>query len=88
MRNPVGHYAQQYNLGQYAPIDEYAMLLLISRLLTCYNGQNDEFTEDDLSNLFLAYMTCRNERLAFIKSFPNNQMTVDKFVKTFMPVYL
>ena len=79
VKNPIGRYAQQYNLGEYALIDEYAMLLLISRLLTCYNGRNDELTEDDLSNLFLAYMLCCDERLALNK---------DKFVEAFMPGYL
>ena len=42
VKNPVGQYAQQYNLGNYALIDKYAMLLLISKLLTCYNGRNEE----------------------------------------------
>ena len=88
VKNPVGRYAQQYNLGEYALIDEYAMLLLISRLLTCYNGRNDELTEDDLSNLFLAYMLCCDERLALNKTLPNNKMTADKFVEAFMPGYL
>ena len=64
------------------------MLLLISRLLTCYNGRNDELTEDDLSNLFLAYMLCCDERLALNKTLPNNKMTADKFVEAFMPGYL
>ena len=88
VKNPIGRYAQQYNLGEYALIDEYAMLLLISRLLTCYNGRNDELTEDDLSNLFLAYMLCCDERLALNKTLPNNKMTADKFVEAFMPGYL
>ena len=88
VKNPVGRYAQQYNLGEYALIDEYAMLLLISRVLTCYNDRNDELTEDDLSNLFLAYMLCCDERLALNKTLPNNKMTADKFVEAFMPGYL
>ena len=88
VKNPVGRYAQQYNLGEYALIDEYAMLLLISRLLTCYNGRNDELTENDLSNLFLAYMICCDERLALNKTLPDNKMTAEKFVEAFMPGYL
>lgn len=86
VKNPVGRYAQQYNLGEYALIDEYAMLLLISRLLSCYNGRNDELTEDDLSNLFLAYMLCCDERLALNqKKLPDNKMKADEFVEAFMP---
>ena len=85
VKNPVGRYAQQYNLGEYALIDEYAMLLLISRLLTCYNGRNDELTEDDLSNLFLAYMLCCDERLALNQELPDNKMKADEFVEAFMP---
>lgn len=88
VKNPIGQYAQKYNLGEYALIDEYAMLLLISKLLTCYNGRNDELSEDDFSNLFLAYMLCCDERLALNKNIPNNQMTADEFVKAFMPGYL
>lgn len=88
VKNPVCRYAQQFNLGEYALIDEYAMLLLISRLLTCYNGRNDELTMNDLSNLFLAYMLCCDERLVFNMSLPNNQMEAEEFVKTFMPAYL
>ena len=86
VKNPIGRYAEQYNLGEYALIDEYAMLLLISRLLTCYNGRNEELSEDDLSNLFLAYMLCCDERLALNqKKSPNNNMTADEFVEAFMP---
>jgi len=85
VKNPVGQYALQYNLGNYALIDKYAMLLLISRLLTCYNGRNDELTEDDLSNLFLAYMLCCDERLALNKKLPNNNMKADEFVESYMP---
>lgn len=88
VKNPVGRYAQQYNLGEYALIDEYAMLLLISRLLTCYNGRNDELTEDDLSDLFLAYMICCDERLALVQKLPDNKMKADDFVEAFMPSYL
>lgn len=85
VKNPVGRYAQQYNLGEYALIDEYAMLLLISRLLTCYNGRNDELTEDDLSDLFLAYMISCDERLALVQKLPDNKMKADDFVEAFMP---
>lgn len=88
VKNPVGRYAQQYNLGEYALIDEYAMLLLISRLLTCYNGRNDELTEDDLSDLFLAYMICCDERLALVQKLPDNKMKANDFVEAFMPGYL
>lgn len=84
VKNPVGRYAQQYNLGEYALIDEYAMLLLISRLLTCYNGRNDELTEDDLSDLFLAYMISCDERLALVQKLPDNKMKADDFVEAFM----
>lgn len=85
VKNPVGQYAQQYNLGNYALIDKYAMLLLISRLLTCYNGRGDELTEDDLSNLFLAYMLCCDERLAMNQKLPNNNMKAEEFVESYMP---
>lgn len=85
VKSPVFEYAQQYNLGEYLLIDEYAMLLLISRLLSCYNGRNDDLTEDDLSNLFLAYMLCCDERLSFIKKLPDNNMSADEFVEAFMP---
>ena len=85
VKNPIGRYAQQYNLGEYALIDEYAMLLLISRLLTCYNGRNDELTEDDLSDLFLAYMISCDERLALVQKLPDNKMKADDFVEAFMP---
>lgn len=88
VKNPVGRYAQQYNLGNYALIDKYAMLLLISRLLTCYNGKNDDLTEDDLSNLFLAYMLCCDERLALNQTLPNNNMKAEEFVETFLPICL
>ena len=71
VKNPIGQYALQYNLGNYALIDEYAMLLLISRLLACYNGRNEELTQDDRSNLFLAYMICCDERLAMNQKLPS-----------------
>ena len=85
VKNPVGYYAEQYNLGGYALIDKYAMLLLISRLLENYNGRTDELTQDDLSNLFLAYMICCDERLALNKELPYNSMSADEFVENYMP---
>lgn len=85
VKNRIGLYAQQFNLGQYALIDKYAMLLLISRLLTNYNGRNDELTEDDFTNLLLAYLLCCNERLRLTKSLPYNTMTADEFVENYMP---
>lgn len=85
VKNPIGQYAQKYNLGKFALIDKYSMLLLISRLLVCYNGRNDELTMDDLSNLLLAYMLCCDERLELNKDLPYNSMTADDFVKNFMP---
>lgn len=85
VRNPVVHYAQQYDIGNYALIDKYAMLLLISKLLTNYNGRHDELTEDSLSNLFLAYMICCDERLALSKGLPSNDMKADDFVRFFLP---
>ena len=88
VKNPVGQYALQYNLGNYALIDKYAMLLLISRLLTFYNGRNGELTEDDLSNLFLAYMLCCDERLALNQKLPNNNMKAGEFVESYMPTCL
>ena len=85
IKNPIGQYALQYNLGNYALIDEYAMLLLISRLLACYNGRNEELTEDDRSNLFLAYMICCDERLAMNQKLPNNKIKAEEFVESYMP---
>ena len=85
IKNPIGQYALQYNLGNYALIDEYAMLLLISRLLACYNGRNEELTQDDRSNLFLAYMICCDERLAMNQKLPNNKMKAEEFVESYMP---
>ena len=84
VKNPIGQYALQYNLGNYALIDEYAMLLLISRLLACYNGRNEELTQDDRSNLFLAYMICCDERLAMNQKLPNNKMKAEEFVESYM----
>ena len=84
VKNPIGRYALQYNQGNYALIDEYAMLLLISRLLACYNGRNEELTQDDRSNLFLAYMICCDERLAMNQKLPNNKMKAEEFVESYM----
>ena len=88
VKNPIGHYAEQYNLGQYALIDKYAMLLLISHLLTHYNGRNEELTIDDKSNLLLAYMLCCDERIELNRNRPHNSMSADDFVRNFMPDYL
>ena len=85
---PIGHYAEKFNLGQFALIDKYAMLLLISNLLTYYNGRNDDLTEEDRSNLLLAYMIFCDERLEQDKDLPYNNMTADEFVKNFMPLCL
>ena len=88
VNNPIGAYAQQFNLGEYALIDKYAMLLLISRLLSCYNGRDDELSQDDLSNLLLSYMICCDERLTYNQFLPNSTMKADEFVERFMPLCL
>lgn len=88
VKNPVGHYAQEFNLANYALIDEYSMLLLISRLISCYNGRNDEMTTDDYSNLFLAYLICCDDRISLSNVLPNNSMSADDFTRSFMPNYL
>lgn len=85
VKNRIGLYAQQYNLAQYALIDKYAMLLLISRLLTNYNVRKDELSKDDYTNLFLAYLLCCDESQKLSKSLPNNTMTADEFVERLMP---
>ena len=71
VKTPIGHYAQKNNLANYALIDPYAMLLLISRLLSAYNGRNEEMSQDDISNLFLSYMICCDERIELCKIRPN-----------------
>ena len=88
VKNPIGRYAGQYNLGQYALLDKYAMLLLISHLLTYYNGRNEELTIDDRSNLLLAFMLCCDERIKLNKNLSYNSMSADEFVRNFMPGYL
>lgn len=88
VKNSIGHYAEQHNLGQYALMDKYAMLLLISHLLSYYNGKNNELTIDDQSNLLLAYMLCCDKRIELNKNLPYNSMTAADFVKNFMPDYL
>lgn len=88
VKNPIGHYAQQYNLSGYALIDKYSLLLLTSHLLTCYNGKSNELSTDDYSNLLLAYMICCDERLKHNKSLRYNTMTADAFTESFMPIVL
>ena len=85
VKNAVGHYAQKYNLVGYSLIDEYSMLLLISRLLSCYNGRNNEMETEDLSNLFMAYMMCCDERISLNSEVPTNSMNKEEFVRWFMP---
>lgn len=85
VKTPIGHYAQKNNLANYALIDPYAMLLLISRLLSAYNGRNEEMSQDDISNLFLSYMICCDERIELCKIRPNEINSVEDFVKTFLP---
>lgn len=88
VKNPIGHYAQQYNLSGYALIDNYSLLLLTSKLLTCYNGKSNELSTDDYSNLLLAYMICCDERLQHNKPLRYNTMTADAFTESFMPIVL
>lgn len=88
VKNLVGNYAMQHNLANYATIDPYAMLLLISKLLASYNGRHDELTKDNISDLFLSYMICCDERLALCKTLPNNKMNAAEFVDVFLPYAL
>lgn len=88
VKNPIGHYAEQFNLGGYALVEQYSMLLLISRLLEHYNGRNDELNQDDYSNLLLAYLLCCDERLSLAKDMPYNEMSPDDFIKNYLPFCL
>lgn len=88
VKNPVGNYAKQHNLANYTMIDPYAMLLLISKLLVSYNGRHDELTKDNISDLFLSYMICCDERLALCKTLPNKKMNAGEFVDAFLPYAL
>ena len=88
VKNPIGQYANQHNIAQYSLIDKYALLLLISKLLTCYNGRNDELEKEDYSNLLLAYLICCDERLKYNKVLAYNSMTADEFVENYMPIAL
>ena len=87
VKNPVGKYVDNINLEEYALIDKYALLLLISKLLTCYNGRNDKLSKDDISNLFLAYMMCCDERIALSNTLPlpNADMSAEDFVRLYLP---
>lgn len=87
VKNPVGKYVDNINLEEYALIDKYALLLLISKLLTCYNGRNDKLSKDDISNLFLAYMMCCDERIALSNTLPlpNTDMYAEDFVRLYLP---
>ena len=48
-------------------------------------GGNEELTQDDRSNLFLAYMICCDERLAMNQKLPNNKMNAEEFVESYIP---
>ncbi len=87
VKNPVGKYVDNINLEEYALIDKYALLLLISKLLTCYNGRNDKLSKVDISNLFLAYMMCCDERIALSNTLPlpNTDMSAEDFVRLYLP---
>ena len=85
VKTPIGHYAKKNNLADYALIDPYAMLLLISRLLSTYNGRNEEMSQDDISNLFLSYMICCDERIELCKIQTDEISSVEDYVKTFLP---
>lgn len=87
VKNLVGKYVDNINLEEYALIDKYALLLLISKLLTCYNGRNDKLSKDDISNLFLAYMMCCDERIALSNTLPlpNTDMSAEDFVRLYLP---
>lgn len=85
VRNPVGKYVEQHNLSNYAMIDTYAMLLLISKLLVFYNGKHEDLTKDDISNLFLSYLICCDERLELSETPPDNKLNAEKFVDAFLP---
>ena len=85
VRNRIGQYAQRNNLANMALIDSYAMLLLISKLLSNYNGRHDELTENDISNLLLAYMICCDERLSLNNAISDDNMDAEKYVKAYLP---
>lgn len=89
VKNPVISYANQHNLANCTIIDSYAMLLLISKLLVFYNGRHDELTKDNISDLFLSYLICCDERLELRNTLiPNSQMNTDEFLESFLPYAL
>lgn len=85
VRNPVENYIKRHCLDTYAMIDPYAMLLLISKLLVSYNGRHRDLTKDDISNLFLSYLICCDERLELSETPLDNKLNAEKYVDVFLP---
>lgn len=88
VKNPLDHYMAGENLRNYALIDRYALLSLLDKILCRYNDDDSELTEDDKSNLMLAYLMCCDERLEFGKKLPTNDMSAEEFVRLFLPIEL
>ena len=88
VKNPIGHYMDGANLKHYCLIDRYALLSLLDKLLCRYNDEARELSEDEYSNLLLSYLICCDERLAFGKRLPANDMPTEEFVRLFLPIEL
>ncbi len=88
VKNPIGRYMDGANLMNYVLIDRYALLLLIDKILCKYNDGGRELTEDDKSNLLLAYLICCDERLEYNNRLPTNDMSAEDFVRLFLPTVL
>src|SRR5690606_7857303 len=60
----VVDYLNSIKISEFSFIDSHALLLLTEKLLLYNNTSQDDLSEDDYSNIMLAYWICCEERVS------------------------
>lgn len=85
LQHSIVDYMQKVDTSNYVFIDKVALLILLEKLLTAHNDDTKELSEDDFSNLMIAYLMCCDERLSFNTKTLERISDADSFVRIFLP---
>ncbi|MDD2426081.1 MAG: hypothetical protein PHU00_08680, partial [Bacteroidales bacterium] len=85
LQHSIVDYLQKVDTSSYIFIDKVALLILLEKLLTAHNDEVKELSEDDFSNLIIAYLMCCDERLSLNTKTLEEITDADSFVRIYLP---
>jgi hypothetical protein len=88
LQHSIVDYMQNVDISNMIFIDKVALLILLENLLSAHNNDAKDLSENDFSNLMIAYLMCCDERLSFNRKTLEKISDANSFVKIFLPEQL